>query len=73
MNVKQCDRCGAIYRPNTVEKGHTYHRISLYCLDKDCDYGDVKLHSGMDLCPDCANELILFLDKDGKLGIRTKF
>ena len=73
MNVKQCDRCGAIYRPNTVKKGHTYHRVSLDCLDKDCDCGDVKLHCSIDLCPDCTNELSVFLDKDGKLYVRTKF
>lgn len=73
LDVKQCDRCGAIYRPNTVEKVHTHHRISLDCLNKDRDCRNVKLHGSMDLCPNCANELTLFMDKYGKLGIRTNF
>ena len=61
MNVKQCDRCGAIYCPN------------LDCLDKDRDCRNVKIHGSIDLCPNCANELTLFLDKYGKFGIRTNF
>ena len=65
-NAKQCDRCGTFYRHTNNDGapslgGRDVCTIAFY--DKFLN----RAGSAYDLCPDCANEVMRWLDKYGLL------
>lgn len=53
MKANQCDRCGALY----VKNGKKKFRLVKY---SDCQS---RYQRGIDLCPDCEDDLEKWFDK----------
>ena len=58
-NAKKCDRCGSFYEKNIVKtKGNsTLGGMAFICLQ-----GNIRYILDNDLCDECLNKLMRFLD-----------
>ena len=68
-NAKKCDRCGKLYEMYRgiplIDEGNVYHALILV----DQRYDDRK---PFDLCPECMQKVIYFLDNDGNTFLQCR-